>query len=315
MKKVYIILLLLVMMISAGCGTETTSSHNTESDIELDKPSVTITENNTLGKDVSDIESEKNSSGNSDDRIIDSGFWVNELKTDNGMVWKYTPLINPKVAGVFDCEDDAKFVFSYEYSGYNRPDGTKTATLKSYGCQFIYVSNPMLGYNADEEVYPTQEKQIKETFSLTTNNGINKLGIYDVGCITFALYKDLYPEYPEMKLQVYGIPNNLIEQRFDDITKCDGRAYKDFLVKDCPNEDFVSCVYLGEKDITDTSIFYIDYKKMAEENDCGQFLLVLKVSKTTGFAYLMNGDNCYNISDNEKYQVWKQEHIGQFIGE
>ena len=78
MKKVYIILLLLVMMISAGCGTETTSSHNTESDIELDKPSVTITENNTLGKDVSDIESEKNSSGNSDDRIIDSGFWVNE---------------------------------------------------------------------------------------------------------------------------------------------------------------------------------------------------------------------------------------------
>ena len=53
----------------------------------------------------------------------------------------------------------------------------------------------------------------------------------------------------------------------------------------------------------------------AEENDCGQFLLVLKVSKTTGFAYLMNGDNCYNISDNEKYQVWKQEHIGQFIGE
>ena len=30
----------------------------------------------------------------------------------------------------------------------------------------------MLGYNADEEVYPTQEKQIKETFSLTTNNGI-----------------------------------------------------------------------------------------------------------------------------------------------
>ena len=45
---------------------------------------------------------------------------------------------------------------------------------------------------------------------------------------------------------------------------------------------------------------------MAEENDCGQFLLVLKVSKTTGFAYLMNGDNCYNISDNEKYQVWKQ---------
>ena len=161
MKKVYIILLLLVMMISAGCGTETTSSHNTESDIELDKPSVTITENNTLGKDVSDIESEKNSSGNSDDRIIDSGFWVNELKTDNGVVWKYTPLINPKVAGVFDCEDDAKFVFSYEYSGYNRPDGTKTATLKSYGCQFIYVSNPMLGYNADEEVYPTQEKQIK----------------------------------------------------------------------------------------------------------------------------------------------------------
>ena len=112
-----------------------------------------------------------------------------------------------------------------------------------------------------------------------------------------------------------GDINNLIEQRFDDITKCDGRAYKDFLVKDCPNEDFVSCVYLGEKDITDTSIFYIDYKKMAEENDCGQFLLVLKVSKTTGFAYLMNGDNCYNISDNEKYQVWKQEHIGQFIGE
>ena len=54
---------------------------------------------------------------------------------------------------------------------------------------------------------------------------------------------------------------------------------------------------------------------MAEEYDCGQFLLVLKVSKTTGFAYLMNGDNCYNISDNEKYQVWKQEHIGQFIGE
>ena len=114
---------------------------------------------------------------------------------------------------------------------------------------------------------------------------------------------------------MYGIPNNLIEQRFGDITKCDGRAYKDFLVKDCPNEDFVSCVYLGEKYITDTSIFYIDYKKLAEENDCGQFLLVLKVSKTTGFAYLMNGDNCYNISDNEKYQVWKQEHIGQFIGE
>lgn len=32
------------MTISAGCGTGTTSSHNTEADIELDKPSVTITE-------------------------------------------------------------------------------------------------------------------------------------------------------------------------------------------------------------------------------------------------------------------------------
>ena len=95
------------------CGTGTTSSHNTEADIELDKPSVTITENNTLGKDVSDIESEKNSSDNSDDRIIDSGFWVNELKTDNGMVWKYTPLISPKVAGVFDCEDFFFFFFLY----------------------------------------------------------------------------------------------------------------------------------------------------------------------------------------------------------
>ena len=91
MKKVYIILLLLVMTISAGCGTGTTSSHNTEADIELDKPSVTITENNTLGKDVSDIESEKNSSDNSDDRIIDSGFWVNELKTDNGCLLYTSP--------------------------------------------------------------------------------------------------------------------------------------------------------------------------------------------------------------------------------
>ena len=42
MKKVYNKLLLLVMQISAGCGTGTTSSHNTEADIELVKPSVTI---------------------------------------------------------------------------------------------------------------------------------------------------------------------------------------------------------------------------------------------------------------------------------
>ena len=45
---------------------------------------------------------------------------------------------------------------------------------------FYICGNQCWGYNADEEVYPTQEKQIKEPFSLTTNNGINKLGIYDV---------------------------------------------------------------------------------------------------------------------------------------
>lgn len=319
MKKICITAMLCIALVGIGCNGKKNVSEITEVDVELDKPEVTVVDNShTADSAGTDNSAVKTATGSDygDKKVVD-GFWINEEKSNGEVIYRYIPLMNPKTAGIFDIEDSENNEASSRlYSGYNAPKGTRTASLKTYSCALSYYDNAKLGYNSSEEAFTTQEKRVVASFSLLSEDGVdNTLCSYDVGCITFALYKNIYPDYPDMKLQVYGVPDDVIMQNVGDVAKCDTRKYYNFLTKDCVNNGFAGCVLLGEKEITDSGIFYIDYKKMSEENNCTQFLLVLNVSETSGFAYFMNGNNCYNIADEEQYQLWKKQHIEQYIGE
>ena len=308
MKKAFLLLMILCMLTaSVGCNVRNTAQQETESDVALEAPSVDITKS----------DSEEETTRDYGDKQVVNGFWVKQEKSGNETYYLYIPMMTTKLAGIFDFEDgeDRGNYVDNIYSNYNCPAGAGAASLKGKNLGLCYYSNAQLGFNSnpeDEKIVENEKERYVESFAVVTDDNINTVYSYDVGCVTFALYKDLYESFPDMKLQIYGVTNELINENVGDIKTCDTKAYKKFL-KQCLTGGMVDCELLGEKDITDSGIFYVDYKALSEKGDYIQFMLVLSVSETTGFAYFMDTQGCYNITNQEQYAKWKEEHISQFI--
>lgn len=306
-KFVLIIIIASVLMVCAGCSEDRMEHIDAESDVELETPAVSLSydENETKTRDYSGMQ------------IVD-GFWVKEMKEQNEALYAYIPIMSQRVVGIYDFEDFENFELSNKYTNYNQPDGTKPANTKGWCTSLFYYTNSSLGFNSDpelEKINQTEKVRYVESFAMVgDDNKINTLYSYDVGCVTFALFKDLYENYPEIKLQVYGVPTDLISEKIGDLSNCDQKIYM-ALLKECVNNNMDGLTLFGEKSITDTCKLYIDYKKLSQKGKYCQFLLVLNVSELSGFAYYMNGDNYYVIDDQAKYEEWKKSHIEQFVGE
>lgn len=302
LKKKYLIIMLICIMLT-GCSNKN-NVENKSSDVEIEKPEgIVVTENN----------SESNVSN--DDREIVNGFWVEKCLSGNEEYYRYIPLMSSKIPGIYDFEDDEQNTKMDSYSAYNCPKGAKKVNLKSRGIYIGYFSNAQLGYNKKIENEKISENDLVKyttSFSLVEDGNKNSMESYDVGCITMALYKDLYNDFPEINMKVYGIPKQYMEDSLGDVLKCNQTEYKSF-IKKCYNNNFSECDLLAEKKIEDSSIFYLDYNSNSKNEKYSQYFIVLEFSKSSGYAYYMNGNLTYNITDTEKYLEWKNEHISQYI--
>lgn len=313
MKKNKYIIVGLLLTLLTGCSN-TSNSASLATDEVLSAPSVSVIDGGN-----------EEATGSYDNMEIVNGFWVKEIKDKNGTVYAYVPMMSEKINGIYDFEDawEIDMKICKRYTSYNCPKGASEADLKAKGAMLNYCTNPCLGRNADkkhETVEETQRVRQQESFCLVKDNSNNNtLCNYDVQCVTFALYKNVFENYPDIKFQIYGIDSDYIEKSVGDINTCSLESFSNFMKK-CQNEGYVNCTLLGEREVTESSIYYIDYNKLGSKGaainkNFIQYLLVLNVSDTKGFAYYMLGDGCYNITDEVQYAAWKKEHINQFIGE
>lgn len=307
MKKIFCVLLMSVMMaFLTGCGGDSTSNDVTGKDVELSKPDISVA--TTASSD---------SERDYGDKLVVNGFWVKECTSGNSKYYRYIPMMTAKIPGIYDFEDEESNVSFDSYISYNRPAGTVRASLRGMSTQLCYFSNAQLGYNSDvseEAVVATELSRYVEAFSLITlDNGYNSLENFDVGCITFALYKDLYDTFPDMKLLVYGVSSDVLSRKIADLKTCSSTYYVSVL--NGLASDYSECELIDEVNITESGRFYIDYKALSERGGYEQYLFVVNVSQKTGFAYYMNGYNCYDIDDADAYSKWKSANISQFIAE
>lgn len=87
------------------------------------------------------------------------------------------------------------------------------------------------------------------------------------------------------------------------------------MLSECRENGFSNCELVGEKKVTETSKFYIDYQNLTDKYGYDQYLIVMEVSDTSGFAYYLNAFNCYEVEDRATFEKWKKENSSLLIGE
>uniref|UniRef100_UPI004029D5CF hypothetical protein n=1 Tax=Lachnospira sp. TaxID=2049031 RepID=UPI004029D5CF len=307
MKKQMVCILAIMTVMLAACGANEHVSDETKADIKLDKVD-----------NVTDASANENTTRDYGDKKVEDGFWVQKNTTGKDEYYRYIPMMSAKLAGIYDWEDSESNKSMDTYAARNCPDGTKTAKLNGWVTTMGYYSNPQLGYNSnpdDETVQKNELVNYAESFALVAdNNKKNVLQSYDVGCITFALYKDLYESFPEINMKLYGITETSIKEAVTDISECELSEYSAY-IKSCADRDFSDCELLASKTIADSGIYYIDYRHLSETGNYSQYIIVLEFPQESGYAYYMNGRLCYNIDNNGEYNSRKHQHINQFIAE
>ena len=303
MKKLLFPLIMLMCFVLSGCGDESEPQEY----VRLDKPDTTITATDSDSETARDY----------GDKKIVNGFWVNECSTGDDRWYRYIPMMSQKNPGIYDFEDSEMNKSMETCTAYNCPDGAGASGVRAGSTYIGFFSNPQLGYNTnskDEKKDKLDLTKYTESFSLVYDDNKANLEKYDVGCITFALYKELYEDFPQIKMQLYGVPAELLDRKVGDISTCARGHYSSFR-KECLDNDFSECLLITEKEITDTGIFYIDYSSLAKKYNCVQYFIVLRFSEEKDCAFYMNGISTYNIKDAEAYEKWKNDNIDSFIAE
>lgn len=306
MRKVIVQIVVAAMIVVSGCAING-NDQIVDKDTVIDNP---VNTQSTTGSATRDY-------GN---KTVVDGYWVKERKySDNGTdlntVYVYIPLKENKQPGYYDFEDDVNNVDLRSMMGINMPEGTKCIYPKSIIPGMSYYSQPKLGYNSPEienDVYATDLVRSIGTFGFGYENGT--LYKFDVQCITIVLYKELYENYPDMKLKIYGMQEEERNRYYNQKGEFDGKSYTKML-SECRENGFSNCELVGEKKVTETSKFYIDYQNLTDKYGYDQYLIAMEVSETSGFAYYLNAFNCYEVEDRATFEKWKKENSSLLIGE
>ncbi len=302
------IFILSMGLILCACGNQN-DENSAEHDTKLDNPTTILSNAENITRDY----------GN---KTVVNGFWVKEIPgrsdgegSDKLTVYTYIPLLKTKLPGYIDIEDDVNNVDLRSMMGINMPEGTKCIYPKSIFPGMSYYSQPKLGYNSPEienDMYVTDLVRSIGTFGFGYENG--NLYKFDVQCITIVLYKELYENYPDMKLKIYGMQEEERTRYYNQKGEFDGKSYTKML-SECRENGFSNCELVGEKKVTETSKFYIDYQNLTDKYGYDQYLIAMEVSETSGFAYYLNAFNCYEVEDRATFEKWKKENSSLLIGE
>ena len=301
MKKKTLICLAFLLLLS-GCDNK----NEQVSDEKISVPETLEQISSTNGKTTRDY-------GN---KNMLEGFWVKENVSGGDKWYKYIPMLPEKLAGIYDFEDGELNKSMKSYITYNCPEGTKDSKIEAAGTYSGYYTIPQLGLNANPKDEESEELGVmRSTTSFAFGQGDdnqNTLFSYDVGCITFALYKELYKDFPKIKMQIYGATEEQMTKELGDLSTWSSTDYSEY-IKKCKENDYKDFKLLSEKEITDSGIFYIDYHSMSEEYNYMQYFIVLRFSESAACGYYMNGQCTYNIEDVQAYNIWKQENKGKYI--
>lgn len=306
MRKVIVQIVVAAMIVVSGCAMNG-NNQTVDKDTVIDNPGNTQSTTGSTARD------------NGNKTVVD-GYWVKERKysdngTDMNTVYVYIPLKENKQPGYYDFEDAENHVDWGSQMGVNRPDGTNPFSPKKMRPSLSYYTPVKLGFNQSEEDRITEYcNPISSIEAFSFNYQSGDLYNYDVQCITIVLYKELYENYPDMKLKIYGMQEEERTRYYNQKGEFDGKSYTKML-SECRENGFSNCELVGEKEVTETGKFYIDYQNLTDKYGYDQYLIAMEVSETSGFAYYLNAFNCYEVEDRATFDKWKKENSSLLIGE
>lgn len=304
-KKVFLLLSMMLALGAVSCGKKKDTYDET-----LIDPDYIFQEYETSASDEGDT--------------IINGFY--RVESSSQKVILFIPYIENKQEGVFYLDDHhVKESFTKVYKDNilkNMPMGT--SSQQNTGCNLPFIEGCTvpdfaLKYYNPGKVVPNWN--ISDRASYAFSYAVENAGdvkstsqtmiTSDVCAISVAMYEEIYNEKPTMKVSVYGVPKSLFKTKF-------GKTFgsKEFL-KYCDTlkkDNYKSCDLLCTKNITETGVYYIDYSELNKKGDYINYIIDYRFEGLGEKVYFLTeiaGE--YNVSNNDLFNQWKQEHVQQMI--
>lgn len=259
-----------------------------------------------------------------EDKVVD-GWLIMPRKFDGKTEYIYAPYIENKIKGVSYWDDIYDDSFDlYAFMRVNTPEGCEFIKPKAMGGEVECSYQPNLGYNdydAEREERKNELQYVIEgntiygdTSEIVASNEQEKhvLIDHDVWVMSCALYEDFFEEIPGLTVKVYGIEREYWESRLGSDMTYLRNAY-DEMFETAQENNFEDFKLLASKQVSETGVYYIDYRDFEAEGDFVEHIIVLEFDKAQEYTFYVLSPSGYNISDEQKYNEWKQSNRESFI--
>lgn len=216
-----------------------------------------------------------------------------------------------------------------QYSIIKRPDGTITDKSGSkinlfwgrVACPDFLWDDYESNEQQDLQQMPTQHIQAVAAYVNTKESSdadYQYVGeIWDIECISCALYEDFYEDVSPLNISIYGMDeqvfNNYIEYRQSESgEKTYWVDYQNVFSQYQQGKCELDIVL--NKDITESGNYYIDYKEFQKEKTYKQMFYVVSFSEEwkNDYGFVVIGFQ-YKIDHEQQYEQWKQKNEIYFL--
>ena len=307
MKKILFIaasLLSSVCLLSCGSRKEAENEEMTEPEYETSSVTAAVLE--------------------TEDKVVD-GWLIMPREFDGKTEYIYAPYIENKIKGVSYWEDLYDDYFSFEaFMRTNTPEGCEFIKPKAMRGMAQCSYQPNLGYNDYDSEREAEKNELQyviegntiygDTSEIVASNEQEKnvLIEHDVWVMSCALYEDFFEEIPGLTVNVYGIERDYWESRLGSDMTYSRNAY-DEMLETAQENNFADFKLLASKQVSETGVYYIDYRDFEAEGDFVEHIIVLEFDKAQEYTFYVLSPSGYNISDEQKYNEWKQNNRESFI--
>ena len=307
MKKILFItasLLSWICLLSCGSKKEAENEEMTEPEYETSSVTAAVLE--------------------TEDKVVD-GWLIMPREFDGKTEYIYAPYIENKIKGVSYWDDIYDNSFDiYAFMRINTPDGCEFIKPKAMRGEVECSYQPNLGYNdydAEREERKNELQYVIEgntiygdTSEIVASNEQEKnvLIEHDVWVMSCALYEDFFEKIPGLTVKVYGIERDYWESRLGSDVTYSRNAY-DEMLETAQENNFADFKLLASKQVSETGVYYIDYRDFEAEGDFVEHIIVLEFDKAQEYTFYVLSPSGYNISDEQKYNEWKQNNRESFI--
>lgn len=285
-KKIIVISLIFIYSTALGCSSKSDTLKNEI----LETPEYSTSDH----ANQDDSEKEK--------------FRVYNQGTEEDPAYIKVPISQNKISGVYYFEDEFNDMWRTDKTRFqiNRPEGTEYTDVVDFGIAYFGFVGTTGKCNS------LFRWDLCNNLSFEKNRYEVKKGC-DVGCITVALYEDVYEIIPKVTIQIYGMKPDikLFNEKYTDEDAA--RAELQKLYANFENDDFSAGVLLDEMSVPGTGVYYIDYTELNKIGKYEQYICVVRFSESMDYSYLINGAGTYYITDRAAFEQWKNEHKDQFL--